>query len=76
MAAWWDHLPVCEFFLSRPVEATNDGGTALSHYWCNANPVISPETKALRCAALEAAHADFLRSALRSIIEVPRTQGI
>ena len=59
-AAWCGHLPVCEFLLSKGVDlmaAANNGATALSEYGLLVDPVLSPETKALRCAALEAAWA-------------------
>ena len=59
-AARCDRLLVCEFLLSKGADlmaAANNGNTALSRYGINANRALSPETKALRCAALEAAWA-------------------
>ena len=55
-AALRDHLPVCEYLLSLGADlmaASNDNMTALAHYGFRANPSLSPETKALRVAALE-----------------------
>ena len=49
-AALYDRLPVCEYLMA----ASNDNETALTHYGRNAYPRSSPETKALRVAALEA----------------------
>ena len=59
-AAFNDHLPVCEFLLSQGADLTakeKEGQCALSHYGSWASRLITPETKALRCAALEAAWA-------------------
>ena len=56
-AALWDHLPVCEYLLSLGADlmaVDNNNQTALAHYGVRANPRLSPETKALRVAALEA----------------------
>ena len=60
MAASYDHLTVCEFLLSKGADlmaADAEGRTALSHYGHLTRPRLSPETKALRCTALEAAWA-------------------
>ena len=63
-AAQFDSLPVYEYLLSLGADlmaANNDNKTALSHYGDYATdygrkayPCLSPETKALRVAALEA----------------------
>ena len=56
-AALRDRLPVCEYLLSLGADlmtASNDNRTALAHYGHWASPRLSPETKALRVAALEA----------------------
>ena len=52
-----DHLPVCEYLLSLGADlmaASDDNLTALADYGRYANTRLSPEIKALRCAALEA----------------------
>ena len=57
LAALNDHLPVCEYLLSLGADlmaASNNNTTALAHYGRWTYPSISPETKALRVAALEA----------------------
>ena len=59
-ASFDDRLPVCEFLLSKGADlmaVTSQGWTALNHYGHNTFPRLSPETKALRCAALKAAWA-------------------
>ena len=56
-AAMFDRLSVCEYLLSlgaNLMAVSDDDWTALTHYGAGANTVPSPETKALRCAALEA----------------------
>ena len=58
-AALYDRLPVCEYLLflgADLIAASDDNQTALSHYgrWANSYSGLSPETKALRVAALEA----------------------
>ena len=56
-AALGDHLPICEYLLSLGADlmaANDDNETALAHYGNYASPRLSPETKALRVAALEA----------------------
>ena len=56
-AALRDHLPACEYLLSLGADlmaANNHNETALAHYGRYANPPLSPKTKALRVAALEA----------------------
>ena len=56
-AALFDHLPVCEYLLSLGADlmaANDDNETALAHYGRYATPRLSPETTALRVAALEA----------------------
>ena len=56
-AAIHDHLSVCEYLLSLGADlmaVSNDNWTAIAHYGRSARPPLSPETKALRCAALEA----------------------
>ena len=56
-AALFDCLPVCEYLLSLGADlmaASNGNYTALTHYGRYAEPRLSPETKALRVAALEA----------------------
>ena len=57
-AALCDHLPVCEYLLSLGADlmaaANDDNETALAHYGDSVYPRLSPETKALRVAALEA----------------------
>ena len=55
-----DHFSVCEFLVSKGADltaTTSKGDTPLSLYGLSARPHLSPETKALRCAALEAAWA-------------------
>ena len=57
LAALWDRLPVCEYLLSLGADlmaASNHNKTVLSQYGYRARPPLSPETKALRVAALEA----------------------
>ena len=57
LLAMFDHLPVCEYLLSLGADlmvASNDNETALAHYGVHARPLLPPETKALRVAALEA----------------------
>ena len=68
-AALWDHLPVCEYLLSLGADlmaASDTNQTAysdygrwakLAHYGGYANYILSPETKALRIATLEACWA-------------------
>jgi hypothetical protein len=57
-AALQDRLPICEYFLSVGADLMmmNNGvcWTALTHYGHNIYPPLSPEIKAIRCAALEA----------------------
>ena len=57
LAALCDRLPVCEYLLSLGADlmaANNINTTALAHYGHQTNPPLSPETKALPVAALEA----------------------
>ena len=57
LAALKDRPPVCEYLLSLGADlmaTDNFNRTALAHYGVNAFPPLSPETKALRVAALEA----------------------
>ena len=59
-AAFSGHLPVCEFLLSKGADLMakeKEGQTARSHYGQYRFFHLPPETKALRCAALEAAWA-------------------
>ena len=60
-AAWSDRFPVCELLIREGgadlMAVSSSGQTALGLYGRDANPPLSPETKALRCAALEAAWA-------------------
>ena len=57
LAALKDRPPVCEYLLSLGADlmvANNDNATALANYGHSGDPPLSPETKALRVAALEA----------------------
>ena len=60
-AAMSDRLPVCEFLLSLGADlmAVNDANESpITQYGIGCTPALSPEVKAQRCAALEAAWAE------------------